>query len=102
LLLTDTLHEDGQVVMIVKLVNFNFPGNFVGLTVLDLNWQVSTIIETTELTRRNSSRPSGSSFRSNHSGPLGSSIQRARITARALSSFCVCHLSVGNAQLSGG
>ena len=75
LLLADALHEDRQVVMIVKLGDFNFPGNFVGLTVLNLNWKVSTIVETTELTGGNSSATSGAGSRSNQPGPFGSSVQ---------------------------
>ena len=74
LLLANSLHEDGQVVMIVKLGDFDFPGNFVGLTMLNLNWQISTIVETTELTGGNSSATSGAGSRSNHLWLLSSFI----------------------------
>ena len=51
LLLTDALHEDGQVVMVVKLVHFNLPSDLVWGTVLNLDGQVSTVVEATELAR---------------------------------------------------
>ena len=37
LFLTDALHEDRQVVMVVQLAHLNLPGNLVGGTVLNLN-----------------------------------------------------------------
>ena len=85
LLLADTLHEDWEIVMIIKLVHLNFPLNLVRLTVLNLNREVSTVIETTELTRRNSSEILSASSRSNNSWPFCGSIQGARIATRSLS-----------------
>lgn len=49
LLLTDALHEDGQVVMVVKLFDLDFPSNFVGRTVLNLDGKVSTVVKASEL-----------------------------------------------------
>ena len=51
LLLTDALHEDGEVVMVVKFVHFNLPCDLVGHAVLNLNGQVSTVVEAAELAR---------------------------------------------------
>ena len=51
LLLTDALHEDGEVMMVVKFVHLNLPCNLVGRTMLNLNRQISTIIEAAELGR---------------------------------------------------
>lgn len=52
LLFTDSLHEDGEVVMVVKLVHLNLPRNLVGRAVLNLDGQISTIVEAAELARR--------------------------------------------------
>ena len=52
LLLTDSLHEDGEVVMVVELVHLNLPRNLVGGAVLNLDGQISTIVEATELAGR--------------------------------------------------
>ena len=52
LLLADSLHEDGEVVMVVELVHLNLPRNLVGGAVLNLDGQISTIVEAAELTRR--------------------------------------------------
>jgi len=55
LLLTDAFHEDGQVMMVVQLVHFDFPGNFVGRTVLDGNGEISSVVKAAELRRGNGS-----------------------------------------------
>ena len=55
LLLTDTFHEDGQVMMVVQLVHFDFPGNSVGRTVLNSNGEISSVVEAAELGGRNGS-----------------------------------------------
>ena len=52
LLLTDSLHEDGEVMMVVELVHLNLPRNLVGGAVLNLDGQISTIVEATELAGR--------------------------------------------------
>ena len=49
LLLTDALHEDGEVVMVVELFHLNLPLDFVGRAVLNLDGQISAVVETTEL-----------------------------------------------------
>ena len=54
LLLADSLKEDWQVVVVVQLHDIDFPENLVWWAVLDSNWQVSAIIETSELTWHNS------------------------------------------------
>lgn len=65
LLLTDAFHEDGQVMMVVQLVHFDFPGNSVGRTVLDSNGEISPVVEAAELRGRN-----GSTFSCTGSGLL--------------------------------
>ena len=52
MLFTDSLHEDGQIMMVVELVHLNLPCNLVGGAMLNLDGQVSTIVEAAELTRR--------------------------------------------------
>ena len=52
LLLADSLHEDGEVVMVVELVHLNLPRNLVWGAMLNLDGQISTIVEAAELTRR--------------------------------------------------
>ena len=49
LLLTDTLHEDRQVVMIVELLHLDLPLDFVWRAVLNLDRQISAIVEAAEL-----------------------------------------------------
>jgi len=61
-LFTDTFKEDRKVVMVIKLGNVNFPVNFVLRSVLDGNWQVSTVVESAEFTRRDVACLSGTSF----------------------------------------
>ena len=53
--LTDAFEEDGQVVMVVKLVHLNFPCNLLWRAVLDLNGQISAVVESAELGRLNGS-----------------------------------------------
>lgn len=76
LLLTDTLHEDRKVMMVIKLVDFDFPGNLVGGTVLDLDGKISAVVESTELTGRNNSASNGSSSRGNRFGLLCGLVKR--------------------------
>jgi len=49
LLLADTFEEDWQVVMVVQLHNVDLPEDLVWWSVLDGDWQVSAIVETSEL-----------------------------------------------------
>ena len=62
-LLTDTLEEDWQVVMVVELVDFDFPCNLNGGGVLNGNGQISTVIESTELSWLNLSGINGTGLR---------------------------------------
>jgi hypothetical protein len=61
LLLTDTLEENGQVVVVVKLLNLNFPIYSILRAVLNSDWKVSTIIESTELACRDGAIVKGTS-----------------------------------------
>lgn len=53
LLLSDAFEEDGQVVVVVELLDFNFPVDFILRAVLDSDWEISSIIEPSEFTWRN-------------------------------------------------
>lgn len=49
LLLSDTLEEDWQVVMVVELSNINLPVDSVLGSVLNGDWKISTVVESAEL-----------------------------------------------------
>ena len=53
LLFTNTLEENRKVMMVVELLDLNFPVNSVLRTMLNGNREISTVVETTELTCRN-------------------------------------------------
>ncbi len=53
LFLTDSFHENGKIMMVVKLADLDFPGNFVGGSVFNLNGHVSSVVEAAEFGRRN-------------------------------------------------
>ena len=50
LLLTNTLEENGKVMMVVELLDLNLPVNAVLRAVLNCNREISTVVETAELT----------------------------------------------------
>lgn len=52
-LFTDTLEEDREVMMVVKLFNVDLPVNFVLGSVFNSNRHVSSVVETAELTLGN-------------------------------------------------
>jgi hypothetical protein len=52
LLLTDTLEEDGKVMVIVKLLDLNLPVDAVLGTVFNSNGKISSVIEAAELACR--------------------------------------------------
>lgn len=53
LLFSDAFEEDGQVMVVVQLLDFNFPVNFILRTVLNSNWKITSVIESSEFTGRN-------------------------------------------------
>jgi hypothetical protein len=53
LFLTDSFEEDGQVVVVIQLHHVYFPENSILLAVLNCDWQVASVIETSELTWHN-------------------------------------------------
>ena len=83
LLLTDALHEDGEVMMVVKFVHLNLPCNLVGRTMLNLNGQISTIIEAAELRRSDLSLLDSTSSGGKNSRLSNWFVKRARVSSRA-------------------
>jgi hypothetical protein len=61
LLLTDTLEENGQVVVVVKLLNLNFPIYSILRAVLNSNGKVTTVVESAELACRDGAIVKGTS-----------------------------------------
>lgn len=53
LLLADALEENGQIMMVIELLDFNLPVDSVLGAVLDGDGKVSAVVEATELTGRN-------------------------------------------------
>ena len=83
LLLTDALHEDGEVMMVVKFVHLNLPCNLVGRTMLNLNGEISTIIEAAELGRCDLSLLNSASFGGKRSRLSNCFVKRAGVSTGA-------------------
>lgn len=62
LLLSDTLEENWQVMMIIELLDLNLPVDSVLGTVLNGNWKVTSVVESSELTRWDNSLIESSSL----------------------------------------
>ena len=63
MLLSDTLEEDGQVMVVVELLDFNLPIDTVLRTVLNSDGEIAAIVESTELRGRDVSFIESTSFR---------------------------------------
>ena len=61
LLLSDSFEKDWQVVMVIELGNIDLPLDLVLWSMLNANWKISSVIETTELTWLNFSWSNSSS-----------------------------------------
>ena len=90
LLLTDALHEDGEVVMVVELVHLNLPCNLVGGAVLDLDGEISTPVEATELAGRDSSFVDSSGSGGESGGHGLGLVQGADLASQTCSLLGVC------------
>ena len=91
LLLTDALHEDGEVVMVVELLNFNLPHNFVGRSVLNLDREISAVVETTELGGWDGSLLDGASLGLLGSGLLDGLVQGGGVSTTAFTALGVLY-----------
>lgn len=61
LLFSDALEEDGQVMVVVELLDFDFPVDFILGTVLNSNWKITSVIESSEFTWRDAPGVEGAS-----------------------------------------
>ncbi len=84
LFLTDSFHENGKIMMVVKLANLDFPGNFVGGSVLNLNGHVSSVVEAAELGGCNLTLGDGISFGLLHGRLLHGLVERGAFSSSAL------------------
>lgn len=84
LLLADALHEDGEVVMVVELVDLDLPLDSVLGTVLDLDGKVASVVELTELRLGNRSGSVGSGLRGNDSRLLLGLLEGAGLSTDTL------------------
>ena len=75
--------------MVVELLDLNLPCDPVRVAVLNLDRQVSTIVESTELTSRNDSSLGSTSFWGKSSGLLLGLVQRADFASTSLTFLCV-------------
>ena len=63
LLLSDAFEEDGQVVVVVELLDLHFPVDLELGAMLNGDWEVSSVVETAELARWDGSHVKGSGLR---------------------------------------
>ena len=70
--------------MVVELFDLNLPRNFVGRAVLNLDGQISTVIEAAELRRRDGALVDGTSFGSNRLWLLDRLVERGNLATTAL------------------
>ena len=62
-LLSNSLEEDGEVVMVVELLDLDLPVDFVLGSVVNCNWQISSVVEKSELTYGDGPASNGSGDR---------------------------------------
>jgi len=89
LLLADTFHEDGEVMMVVKLVDFNLPVDLVGGAVLDLDGKISAVVESAELRGRDGSPLAGTGSRGQGCGFGNGLVQGADFASVTLTTLGV-------------
>lgn len=63
LLFSNTLEEDGQVVMVIQLHHIDLPENFVWWSVLNSDRQIATVVETSKLAGNDSTGVKSTSLR---------------------------------------
>ena len=75
--------------MVVELADVNLPLNLVGGAVLDLDGEISAVVEAAELRGRNGSSPDGTGF-----GGLRCGLGLGRVKGRALATGALTTLRV--------
>ena len=73
--------------MIVKLLDFNFPVDFVLRTMLNCNWQVTSVIKQTELTNWNLSACNGTCTRLLNLWSFFGSVEAGTLSTKAVAFF---------------
>ena len=75
--------------MVIKLLDLNLPRDFIGRAVLNLDGQISAVIEATELRRWDDSILDSASLRLLGSGPGSRLVQGRRVTSATLTTLSV-------------
>ena len=88
LLFADALHEDWQVVMVVKLLGINLPCDRVGRAVLNLNGKVATVVEAAELRRRDGAFLNSTSLGGDDCRLFHRFVEGGDLATRALAFLC--------------
>lgn len=88
--------------MVVKLLHFDLPCNLVWAAVLNLNWQVSTVVEAAELAGWDLSLFDGASLRGQDSGLFLGLVQGADLASGTLTALeRGLHVLLGDGLLGG-
>jgi hypothetical protein len=86
-LFTDALEENWEIVMVVELLDFNLPVDFVLRAMLDCNWQVTSVIKQTELTNWNLSACNGTCTRLLNLWSFFGSVEAGTLSTKAVAFF---------------
>jgi hypothetical protein len=89
-LFTDALKENWKIMMIVELLDFNFPVDFVLRTMLNCNWQVSSVIKQAELTDWNLSACNGACTRLLNLWSFFGSVETGAFATKTITFFKDC------------
>jgi len=92
LLFSDTLEENGEIMMVIELLNFHFPVDSVLWTVFNGNWEVTSVVESSELTGWNVSLIESSSLWLLWGGSFLWLIQTSGLTSETFSLFQDCYI----------
>ena len=76
LLLADSLAEDGKIMVVVQLLDLNLPCNSLAAGVLDVNGQISSVVEPSELSGGDLSQLSGTGLGLGRSRLVGRFLER--------------------------
>ena len=92
LLFSDTLEENGEIMMVVELLNFDFPVDSVLWTMFNGNWEVTSVVESSELTGWDVSLIESSSLWLLWGGSFLWLIQTSGLTSETFSLFQDCYI----------
>ena len=92
LLFSNTLEENGEIMMVIELLNFDFPVDSVLWTVLNGDWEITSVVESSELTGWDSSLIESSSLWLLWGGSFLWFIQTSGLTSETFSLFQDCYI----------